>query len=75
MSTIAAPSKCLDLLTPTARPPTLDLGIRIVIKLDVVFRTVSPLVRITVRDRSAFKFGSHRCAHGIVACALIGSVG
>jgi hypothetical protein len=68
------PSKPFDFLSPTIRPPSLDLGIRIIIKLDVVLRTVSPLVRITIWDGPALEFGSHRGAHGVVACALIGTV-
>jgi hypothetical protein len=74
MPTIAVPSKRFDPLSPTTRPPSLDLGIRIIIKLDVVLRTVSPLVRISIWDGPAVKFGSHRGAHGVIACALFGTV-
>jgi hypothetical protein len=74
MPTIAVPSERFDLLSPTTRPPSLDLGIRIIIKLDVVLRTVSPLVRIAIWDGPALNLGSHRGAHGVVACALIGTV-
>ena len=74
MPTIAVPSECFDLLSPTTRPPSLDLGIRIVIKLDVVLRTVGPLVWIAIWDGPALEFGSHSGAHGVIACALVGTV-
>lgn len=74
MPTIPVPSKRFDLLSPSTRPPSIDFGIRIIIKLDVILRTVSPLIRITIWDGPALKFGSHRGAHGIITCALIGTV-
>jgi hypothetical protein len=40
----------------------------------VVLRTVSPLVRITIWDGPALKLCGHRCAHGVIACPLIGAV-
>ena len=54
--------------------PSLDLSICIVIKLYVVLRPVSLLVPIAIRDESALEFSSHRGAHGVVACPLIGTV-
>jgi len=74
MPTIAVPSERFDLLAPTTRPPSLDLSIRIIIKLGVILRTVSPLVRIAIWDGHVLKFGSHRGAHGVIACALFGTV-
>jgi hypothetical protein len=74
MPTIAVPSKGFDLLSPAARPPSLDLGIRIIIKLDVVLRTISPLVRIAIWDGPALEFCGHRGAHGVIACTLFWTV-
>lgn len=73
--TAGGPSKRLHLLSSTARPPPLDLAVRIVFELDPALRAVRPLVRIPVWDRPALEFRRHRRAHGIVARPLIGSVG
>jgi hypothetical protein len=56
----AVPFERFDLLSPTTRPPSLDLGIRIIVKLDVVLRPVGPLVRNAIWDGPALKFSSHR---------------
>jgi hypothetical protein len=74
MPTMAVPSKRFDLFSPATRPPSLDLRIRIIIKLYPVLRTVSPLIRITIWDGPALKLCGHRCAHGVIACPLIGAV-
>jgi hypothetical protein len=68
-------SKRFDLLSPAIRPPSLDLSIRIIIKLDVVLRAVSPLVRIAIWDRPALEFRSHSSAHRVIARPLIRTVG
>ena len=67
--------KRLHLLSSPARPPPLDLAIRIVFELDPTLRAVCPLVRIPVWDRLALQFGRHGRAHGIVARPLVRSVG
>jgi hypothetical protein len=74
MPSIAVPSKRFDLLSPSTRPPLLDLGIRIIIILNVVLRTISQLVRIAIWDGPALKFCSHRGAHRVIASALFGTV-
>ena len=65
----------LHLLSSTARPPPLDLAVRIVFELDPTLRAVRPLVRIPVWDRLALEFSRHGRAHGIAARPLVGPVG
>lgn len=70
----------LDALSSTvARPPPLDLGVRVITKLDPALRAVRPLVRVPVRRRDRLapfllELGRHRRAHGLVAHALLGPV-
>jgi len=68
-------SERLDTPTSAARPPPLDLRVRVIIKLDLALGAVRPLVRVPVRDGLALELGRHRGAHRLVARALRGSVG
>ena len=70
-------SERLDVLFPTAHPPLLDLGVRIIVELYPALRVVGPLIRVPVRvrDRRALELGRHRLSHRVVARALLGAVG
>ncbi len=71
------PTERLDTLLAAIRPPLLDLGVRVIVKLDAALRSVRPLVRVPVRgpDRLVLELGRHRGAHRFVARALRGPVG
>ena len=75
MRTVAVLPEHLHLLTSAARPPPLDLAIRIIVELDPALRTVGPLVRVPVWDRFTLQFSCHRRAHRVIARALVGPVG
>ena len=65
----------LDVLSPAALPPLVDLGVRVIVELYPALRVVRPLVRVPVRDRRTLEFGRHRLSHRVVARALLGAVG
>ena len=62
-------------LAPAAHPPLLYLGVRVVVKLYPILRSVRPLVWVPVRHWRSLELCRHRLSHRIISRTLLRPVG
>ncbi len=74
---VAMPTECLNALLAAIHPPLLNLGIRVIVKLDVALRSVCLLVWVSIQglDQLVLKLGCHHGVHHVIMRVLCGPVG